>query len=339
MGVITIVGAGMMGSAMSYPASDNGHEVRLVGTPLDREIIDRTKSDGYHITLKRQLPSGIKCYQTEELDEAIKDCDLLIGGVSSFGVDWFGKNVLQRIPKSLPVLSVTKGLHADADGKFETFPDHLAKMPGCGGLSLNAVGGPCISFELADRHDTVVAFCGHDIEVLRKIKSMLSTDYYHINLTTDVIGLEMAVAMKNAYALGVSLAIGQAERVGGEGCREEYNPEAGLFTQSAREIRRLLEIAGGDPEQIIYGTGDLYVTVFGGRTRKIGTLLGRGITYKQAAEMLRGVTLESVAITKVVVEALKHRGFDLDKFPLLGHIYSLIEDDITVNIPWNGFEE
>ena len=70
MGVITIVGAGMMGSAMSYPASDNGHEVRLVGTPLDREIIDRTKSDGYHITLKRQLPSGIKCYQTEELDEA-----------------------------------------------------------------------------------------------------------------------------------------------------------------------------------------------------------------------------------------------------------------------------
>jgi glycerol-3-phosphate dehydrogenase (NAD(P)+) len=39
MSIITIVGAGMMGSAMSFPARDNGHQVRLVGTPLDRDII------------------------------------------------------------------------------------------------------------------------------------------------------------------------------------------------------------------------------------------------------------------------------------------------------------
>lgn len=339
MSVITIVGAGMMGSAMSYPASDKGHEVRLVGTPLDKEIIERAKQDGYHITLKRQLPAGVKCYQIEELEEAIDGSDLLIGGVSSFGVDWFGKEVLPKIPKSLPVLSITKGLHATEDGDFIPFPDYLAKMPGCEGLSLNAVGGPCISFELADRHHTVVAFTGHNMEDLKKIKEMLSTDYYHINLTTDVIGLEMAVAMKNAYALGVSLAIGITESVNGVGCKEDYNPEAGLFTQSARETRRLLEICGGNPEQIIYGTGDLYVTVFGGRTRRIGTLLGRGLTYKQAAEELSGVTLESVAITKVVIEALKKNGAGIEKFPLLNHIYSMIMDGITVNIPWNKFEE
>ena len=51
MSVITIVGAGMMGSAMATPAADNGHEVRLVGTPLDRDIITRAKEEGYHITL------------------------------------------------------------------------------------------------------------------------------------------------------------------------------------------------------------------------------------------------------------------------------------------------
>ena len=46
MSIITIVGAGMMGAAMSYPASDRGHEVRLVGTPLDREIIENAKQNG-----------------------------------------------------------------------------------------------------------------------------------------------------------------------------------------------------------------------------------------------------------------------------------------------------
>lgn len=339
MSIITIIGAGMMGSAMSIPAVDNGHEVRLVGTPLDREIIDRAKKDGYHITLKRQLPDGVKCYQVEDMGEALNGCDLLIGGISSFGVEWFGENVLPKIPKSLPVLSVTKGLHATANGELVAFPDYLAEKPGCDGLSLNAVGGPCISFELAERHDTVVAFCGHNMEDLARIKALLSTDYYHINLSDDVIGVETAVAMKNAYALGVSLAIGLTESKNGIGCKEEYNQQAGLFAQSTREIYRLLKITGGKEEQILYGAGDLYVTVFGGRTRMIGTLLGRGMTFQQAREELSGVTLESVAITQVVIEALRRRNVDLRQFPLLMHIYDMITEGVTVNVPWLSFEE
>lgn len=343
MGVITIVGAGMMGSAMSIPASDNGHRVRIVGTPLDREIIEEAKKSSYHITLKRQLPDNIEYYQAEELGKALEECDLMIGGVSSFGVEWFGEVVLPNIPKTLPVLSVTKGLQASEDGTLISLPDYLAEKQGCNGLSLNAVGGPCISFELADRHDTVVAFCGHNMTDLLRIKEMLSTDYYHINLSTDVIGVETAVAMKNAYALGVALAIGLTESENGIGCKEEYNQQAGLFAQSIREMYRLLKITGGKEEQILYGAGDLYVTVFGGRTRKIGTLLGRGLTYAQAADELSGVTLESVAITKVVIEALKKMEqagkTDIGQFPLLMHIYDMIAGKTTVNVPWRLFEE
>ncbi len=338
MAIITIVGAGMMGSAMSIPASDNGHEVRIVGTPLDREIINQAKNSGYHITLKRNLPKEIKYYQIEELEQATKGANLLIGGVSSFGVQWFGKNVLPKIPKDLPVLSITKGLYANQNGKFISFPEYLSTFEGCEGLSLNAVGGPCISFELADRHHTVVGFCGQDMQVLKKIKELLATDYYHINLTQDVIGLEMAVAMKNAYALGVSLAIGQVEAKNGVGCAEEYNAEAGLFAQSVRETIKLLKNCGGGADMILFSAGDLYVTVFGGRTRKIGTLLGRGLTYAQAKEILSGVTLESVAITKLVIEGLRRQGVSLQEFPLLSHIYDMIENGVTVDIPWQKFE-
>ena len=56
--IITIVGAGMMGSAMAIPAHDNGHEVRLVGTPLDREIIDTLQKTGHHKTLNRDMHAG-----------------------------------------------------------------------------------------------------------------------------------------------------------------------------------------------------------------------------------------------------------------------------------------
>ena len=85
MAVITIIGAGMMGSGMSRPARDNGHEVRLVGTPLDREIIAEASVSNRHVPMKRTLPDGIKYYQIEDVKVALENTDYVICGVSSFG--------------------------------------------------------------------------------------------------------------------------------------------------------------------------------------------------------------------------------------------------------------
>ena len=59
MAVVTIVGAGMMGSALAFPARENGNEVRLVGTHLDREIIETCKKTNRHPKFERDFPSGI----------------------------------------------------------------------------------------------------------------------------------------------------------------------------------------------------------------------------------------------------------------------------------------
>ena len=339
MSVITIVGAGQMGSAMSFPARTNGHEVRLVGTPLDEEIIERARKDSWHINLKRFLPQKVKYYQYEEMQKALQDADLLIGGVSSFGVDWFCENVLTVIPESLPVLSVTKGLLNLPDGSLMTYPEYYRRRLGRK-LCLNAVGGPCTSYELADLDPTTVCFCGEDARQLRQLREMLRTDYYHISITTDVTGLEVAVALKNAYALGVSLAIGLAEKRDG---KQHYNSQAALFGQSVKEMRRLLRHFGGGEDHIIFGAGDLYVTVFGGRTRLIGTKLGFGISFEQAREELKGVTLESVVIVTRAAAAVRKKaalGELREKdFPLLLHCDDIISRGRKVDIPWQDFEE
>ena len=341
MSVITIVGAGMMGSAMAVPAADNGHEVRLVGTPLDREIITRLQADGVHPKHQRKLPGGVRSLQIEELAPALAGADLLINGVSSFGVDWFTREVLPHVPLPLPVLSVTKGL-AEVEDQLIPFPDAMAaNMRPRRRLSLNAVGGPCTSYELADRNQTAVAFCGEDLAVLTRLKQMLATPYYHISLSTDVIGVECGVALKNCYALGVSLAVGLEESRHGVGCPQTYNPQAALFGQSAKEIGRLLKLLGGKDESLAYAVGDLYVTIFGGRTRKLGTLLGRGLPFDRAMQELEGITLESVAITTTVARVLRRRAANgaarLSDFPLLIHIDEIISQGAKVAIPWERF--
>lgn len=342
MKTIVIVGAGMMGSAMSYPATDSGNRVRIVGTPLDREIIEHARRTGEHKTLKRRLNEGIEYYQIEEFQTALQDADLLIGGVSSFGVDWFCENILPVIPETLPVLSITKGMMDTEDGRLIPYPHLYQQKLGGRKLSLNAVGGPCTSYELADHDPTEVCFCGDDIERLREFKAMFETDYYHISLSTDVVGVECAVAMKNAYALAVSLAVGLSERREGVGGKEHYNSQAALFGQSVREMRKLLRLTGSGDDNIVLGAGDLYVTVFGGRTRKIGTLLGRGMSFDAAMEELSGVTLESIVIatrTARAVRALIRKGIVQESdFPLLMHVDELINGGAQVNIPWSKFE-
>ena len=343
MSVITIVGAGQMGSAMSVPARHNGHEVRIVGTPLDREIIERCRVDRWHPNLKRTLPEGVRFYQIEQLDEALAGADLLIGGVSSFGVDWFCDNILPAIPESLPVLSITKGLMDLPDGTLISYPEYYRRrLPGRA-LSLNAVGGPCTSYELADLDPTTVCFCGDDIALLRRLRDMLRMPYYHISVSTDVLGLECAVALKNAYALGVSLAVGLAERKEGVGGKQHYNSQAGLFGQGVKEMRRLLKYVGALDDNIIFGAGDLYVTVFGGRTRLIGTLLGRGFSFEEAMAQLQGVTLESIVIATRAARAVRRkiaRGeLRAEDFPLLLHVDEIINRGMPVDIPWQAFEE
>ena len=338
MAIITIVGSGMMGSAIGIPASENGHVVRLVGTPLDREIIEHARKTGWHLNMRRQLPESYKYYQFEELSGALEGAEAVVCGVSSFGVDWFLETVLPILPEKLPILAVTKGT-IEENGRLIPYPLYYKRQLGSLRRNLNAVGGPCTSYELADRDQTYVAFCGEDAETLKFLKSLFETSYYHISLSTDVIGVECAVAMKNAYALAVTLAVGMAEKRDG---KLHYNSQAALFAQSVREMRRLLKLVGGGDDNIVFGAGDLYVTVFGGRTRLIGTLLGKGMSFDDAMRELEGVTLESIVIatrTARAVRALIARGeASADDYPLLLHVDDIIEKGKSVNIPWNKFE-
>ena len=341
MSNITIIGAGMMGSAMSLPARDNGHRVVIVGTHLDGELIEYAKKTGGHLTMNRPLPRDVEFLKLESLERAVRDADLVICGVSSFGVEWFAEYAAPRIPAHIPILSVTKGLLDMPNGTLRSFPDFLREADG-GRHSFSAIGGPCTSYELADRRHSAVVFCGYDIETLKRMRSMLRTDYYHISLSGDVIGVECAVAMKNAYALAVSLAIGMIEREEGEGATLAYNPQAALFGQSVREISRILALVGGGAQNIVYAAGDLYVTIFGGRTRRLGALLGYGLPFAEAMERLSGITLESVVIAERTIRAVEARALagDADKrdFPLLFHIGKLLSGETGVPIPWEAFE-
>jgi len=343
MAVIAIVGAGMMGSALAFPARENGNEVRLVGTPLDGEIIESCRRDGRHPKFDIPFPEGIEYHSAKELPRALKGADFVIGGVSSFGVEWFADAVLPLISEGTPLLTVTKGLLDTEDGRLLTYPDYWRERLREMGkkLPLNAIGGPCTSYELVAHDQTEVSFCGEELGVLQRLKEALETDYYHVSLTTDITGIESAVALKNGYALGVALTIGLNQRFFGNETIH-FNSQAAVFGQASKEMYRLLEYQNAlSLNNLAVGIGDLYVTVYGGRTRLVGILLGKGLSLAEAKEQLQGVTLESLVVAERVARAVRKgigKGvLKAEEFPLLLHIDEILTQGKEASIPWESF--
>ena len=107
-------------------------------------------------------------------------------------------------------------------------------------------------------------------------------------------------------------------------------------------MRRLLRLFCGEDQQLDFGAGDLYVTIFGGRTRKLGILLGKGYSIDEALEKLNGVTLESVVITKRMAKAISRLSetgkAKKSDYPLLFHVNAVLEGEEEADLPWKYFE-
>lgn len=347
-GTVTILGAGVMGSAMTLPFADRGMAVRLVGTHLDRAIIDSVRQSGLHPKLNVTLPKGITAFHHEELGAALgDDTDLILLGVASAGVDWAIDKLAAVMTKPVPVVMITKGMAPQAD-TLEAFPDvvqaALEKRLGFK-VPVAAIGGPCIAGELAVRRQTGTVVVSRDAALAADLAKRFATDYYHPRSSTDMMGVEVCAAFKNFFAIAVGWAHGKLEVLAEtENKARNNNAAAILFDQAVREMMELTRALGGSPESVwgMPGTGDLYVTCQAGRNSRLGNHLGRGLTYGAVkAGPMRDDTIEGAELGRSVAASLRAMmasgRLAADKVPLTRALLDALTGDTPLDPPWQQF--
>jgi glycerol-3-phosphate dehydrogenase (NAD(P)+) len=344
---VAVLGSGVMGSALAVPLADNGHDVRLVGTHLDREIIDSIKRGHVHPGLDAELPDSVQAYQLEEAQEAFAGAEIVLSGVNSFGVRWASEQLAALLPNDALVIAIAKGLEAGDDGELRILPDVLTASWSAAqraGHPVAAITGPSIAGEVAARRDTCVVFAGSDPEALDRLAATFRTDAYRVWTSTDLVGCEACAALKNCYALAVGLADGVLEAQGGADSPDRmHDYEAALFAQGAAEMQQIVGLLGGKPETVVWlpGVGDMYVTSTGGRNVRVGRLLGTGMGFDDASAELGHPTLEGAAAIREIGQALPQlteRGLvGPDDLPLLRHLYEVIARERPVDMPWSAF--
>lgn len=328
---ITVLGAGFMGSALTVPASDNGHRVALWGTHLDGDIIEALRVGAPHPKLRVRLPGGVVPFAASELAAALDGADLVIVAVTSHGVLPILDRAHTLLRASAPLVVVSKGLVPLRDLTVTL----SAAIAATGRARCVTVGGPSKAVELARRVLTRVVYGSGDADARRHARDALQTDYYRIEESDDQIGLELCSALKNAYAIAVGLcdglvAAGRAEAM--------YNTKAALFAQALIEMARLGATVGLQPETLyaLGGAGDLFVTGVAGRNRTFGELKGAGRPTAEVVAHLqaRDELTEGYAAIRSCWRYAAERG--VEDLPLLQALHRIVYEDRDVETELRG---
>ena len=341
MANILILGAGTMGTAFSFPCSDNNHSVSIIGTFLENNFIDQINSKKEHPSLKCNIPKGVKFSKFEKFNEEMnKEVDLIVVAVISKGIEWASIELSKVLKKDIPILILTKGLSVN-NGKYEVLAKKMERLlikNGVKEINISAAGGPCLAKGLANKVHTSVVFANKDINVVKKISKIVSTKYYHVFTSADVIGVETCAAIKNIFAMIIGAAPGLNYTKTSD--NTHLNTAAGLIRQSIYEMEIFVEFLKGKKETVtgLAGLGDLYVSVAGGRNSRMGEYLGQGMTFKEAKKMkMPNDTVEGADLAIEIGLKVK-QDFDENTLPLMTSMINTICNETPLKVNWKNFK-
>jgi glycerol-3-phosphate dehydrogenase (NAD(P)+) len=261
---IAIIGDGGWGTALALVLRRNGHRVRVWGPFKDDIERIRRERENVKFLPGADLPPEI--VWTADRDEAVAGADTLVLAVPSRFFREVAGSFASCAPKTALVVSVTKGLDKDTGHRMTEVAQALLQQDAVAALS-----GPSHAEEVARGIPTAVVIACADHAHAGALQKLFMNPLLRIYTSDDVVGVELAGALKNviAIAAGVSDGIGYGD-----------NTKAALITRGLAEITRLGSALGAHPATFagLSGMGDLVVTCTSrySRNRAVGERLGRG---------------------------------------------------------------
>lgn len=360
MAKITILGAGVTGSAFSVPLTDNGHQIDLVGTHLDESIIEQLRRDNVHPSLGIKLSNHVRFFTYDQLDQAVAQTDLLVIAVNALGIEWVGMMLTMILDDALspdvPILFLTKGLEGKNDGnhwvskneRIRILPDTLRDglMPHhAEQLHLLVTGGSSSASDVANRQPALLIVAGPNAAQIDQIAGYLRTPTYAVSTSTDLVGVALCAALQDLYALAVALH---------SGLPDQHDSASTLSAQSLREMSYLVSYMGGQQETIAALTNADALQIESQRTQnfRMGQLLGSGLLYTDAKQQpmpsaatddvemalatVDGAEL-AMAIGRTIEFLCREGALDPQRLPLLRMMTNVICNDGVVDVPWDEF--
>ncbi|MEE8465729.1 MAG: NAD(P)H-dependent glycerol-3-phosphate dehydrogenase [Dehalococcoidia bacterium] len=297
----TVIGATTWGTTLGILLAQNKIPVALLTrTEAEAQTLDSQRCNSRFLP---DTPFPDRLSVTCEPESALRQAGLVVIAVPS---DRLRENV-QRIkahirPGSI-VLSATKGLELPAAKRMSQVLED--ELPSESHAAICVLSGPNLAKEIAQGKPASTVIAGRDPDATQKAQNALMSGHFRVYTSSDVLGTELAGALKNIVALGAGM---------GDGMEAGENAKAAFITRGVAEMTRLGIAAGADPMTFagLAGLGDVVATCSSrlSRNRYVGEQLAKGRSWPEIRESMENVA-EGVNATQAALILAKDLGVEM----------------------------
>ena len=307
----TILGAGSWGTALAVLLAEKRRRVVLWARRIEQaRLMRETRSNPTYLP-GIQLPETV--HITADLREALQEADMLVVATPSHAVRQLAERMRPYVTAGMILVSVTKGIAAST---LKTVSQILIEnLPQIPETQLCVLHGPSHAEEVARQKPTTVVAASPELETARRVQERFMTPMFRVYTNTDLLGVEIAGAVKNVLAIAAGIC---------DGLQLGDNAKAALITRGLAEMARLGVAMGASPLTFagLAGIGDLVVTCMSrhSRNRYVGEQLGQGRTLE---EILSEMSMVAEGVrTAISVRALAQRyGVEM---PIATAVYEIL---------------
>lgn len=311
---IFVAGSGSWGLAMAKLAAEKGHSVTISCRTAEKAAFLSARRENPRLLPGVRLPDSVAV--TAEFAHA-RQADLVIIAVPSHAVCEMCLSLQGNLKEGAVLVLLSKGFDRQRGDCLlsRTIEDLLP------GHAVAALTGPSHAEEVGRKMPTAVVAACTDVAVAQEIQTALTTEYFRIYTSTDIISAELGGAMKNIMAIAVGIS---------DGYGFGDNTKAMLMTRGIAEMSRLGVFLGGEAETFagLSGIGDLIVTCISqhSRNRRFGLLLGRGMPVQQALKEV-GAVVEGYYATGAIHRITRGKQIEM---PICNAIYRVLYEDMPI---------
>jgi len=313
MSKVSVFGAGAWGSTMAQVLSDAGNEVLLWGRNADVIAEINSAHTNVKYLASHTLPENIKA--TTDLKDAFDFSDTYVLAIPAQQLRVTLQEWKPYFSADSVIVSTLKGIEISTQMRMtEVIEDVL------GPHKIAIITGPNLADELVLRQPAGAVAAAPTLELAESIRDLFRTPYYRVYTSIDVMGCELAGAIKSVIALAVGISIGMGF---GE------NTQAMLITRGLNEVARLCAAHGSDPLSAagLAGMGDLVASCGSplSRNRTFGEVIGRTGSM-QEARLQVAKTVEGVASAGAVVEIAHRVGVEV---PVIEAVAEIVSEQLS----------
>jgi glycerol-3-phosphate dehydrogenase (NAD(P)+) len=304
------LGGGSFGTVLANIAASNGYKVSL--WVRDSEQALRINSEGANSSYHPELQLSPNILASEKLEDVMESSSVVFIATPSVIFETIMERIKPMIEEGSHIISCTKGIKLNP---FRSMSDIISMNIDSKKNHVGVLSGPNLAREIAENKIAGTVIASSSNELIRDVKSTLSSDTFKVYSSNDLQGVELAGALKNIYAIICGMA--DSLNVG-------ENAVGLILTRSMAEMSRFAVAKGANPITFLglSGMGDLVATCTSGLSRnyQLGSNLGQGMSLQESKDKV-GQVAEGIRTLEVIKEESSRLNINM---PLVDSLYNII---------------